>query len=78
MTFFIGTALGFMLAVLVGGAITALADRWPNNNKDIDVAFVRITSERNRLQLENDDLREQVDKLRLENARLREIEIEEE
>ena len=77
MTFFIGIAIGFILAVLVGGAITALADRWPGNTKDIDVAFVRITSERNRLQLENDDLREQVDKLRLENARLREIEVEE-
>ena len=77
MTFFIGIAIGFILAVLVGGAITALADRWPNNNKDFDIAFVRITSERNRLQLENDDLREQVDKLRLENARLREIEVEE-
>lgn len=77
MTFFIGIGIGFVLAVLVGGAITALADRWPNNNKDIDIAFVRITSERNRLQLENDDLREQVDKLRLENARLREIEVEE-
>lgn len=77
MTFFIGIGIGFILAILVGGAITALADRWPNNNKDIDVAFVRITSERNRLQLENDDLREQVDKLRLENARLREIEVEE-
>ena len=77
MTFFIGIAIGFILAVLVGGAITALADRWPSNNKDIDIAFVRITSERNRLQLENDDLREQVDKLRLENARLREIEVEE-
>lgn len=77
MTFFIGIGIGFILAILVGGAITALADRWPNNNKDIDIAFVRITSERNRLQLENDDLREQVDKLRLENARLREIEVEE-
>ena len=76
MTFFIGIGIGFILAILVGGAITALADRWPNNNKDIDIAFVRITSERNRLQLENDDLREQVDKLRLENARLREIEVE--
>ena len=42
MTFFIGIAIGFILAVLVGGAITALADRWPNNNKDIDVAFVQI------------------------------------
>ena len=77
MTFFIGIGIGFILAILVGGAVTALADRWPNNNKDIDIAFVRITSERNRLQLENDDLREQVDKLRLENARLREIEVEE-
>ena len=77
MTFFIGIGIGFILAILVGGAITALADRWPNNNKDIDIAFVRITSERNRLQLENDDLREQGDKLRLENARLREIEVEE-
>ena len=77
MTFFIGIGIGFILAILVGGAITALADRWPGNAKDIDVAFVRITSERNRLQLENDDLREQVDKLRLENARLREIEVEE-
>ena len=77
MTFFIGIGIGFILAILVGGAITALADRWPNNNKDIDVAFVRMTSERNRLQLENDELREQVDKLRLENARLREIEVEE-
>ena len=77
MTFFIGIGIGFILAILVGGAVTALADRWPNNNKDIDVAFVRMTSERNRLQLENDELREQVDKLRLENARLREIEVEE-
>ena len=77
MTFFIGIGIGFILAILVGGAITAPADRWPNNNKDIDVALVRITSERNRLQLENDDLREQVDRLRLENARLREIEVEE-
>lgn len=77
MTFFIGICIGFILAILVGGAITALADRWPNNNKDIDVAFVRMTSERNRLQLENDELRDRVDKLKLENARLREIEVEE-
>ena len=77
MTFFIGIGIGFILAILVGGAITALADRWPNNNKDIDVAFVRMTSERNRLQLENDELRDQMDKLKLENARLREVEVEE-
>ena len=77
MTFFIGIGIGFILAILVGGAITALADRWPGNTKDIDVAFVRMTSERNRLQLENDELRDQMDKLKLENARLREVEVEE-
>ncbi len=77
MTFFIGIGIGFILDIVVGGVITTLADRWPGNAKDIDVAFVRMTSEKNRLQFENDDLREQVDKLRLENARLREIEVEE-
>jgi len=69
--FFVGAVIGAMTTILVCGAITACSDRMPNPEN----AIVGLRSERDLYARRCEELEEQVDKLRLECARLREEEV---
>ena len=61
MTFFIGIAIGFILAVLVGGAVSALSDRQPSDK--VDTALVKAVNERNQMQFELTEARDLLKKI---------------
>ena len=69
--FSVGMFIGAMMAVLICGAITACSDRMSNPEN----AIVGLRSERDLYARRCEELEEQVDKLRLECARLREEEV---
>ena len=68
--FVVGAVIGGMAVVLVCGALSACMDKEPHSD-----ALVAMRSERDLYARRCAELEEQVDKLRLECARLREEEV---
>lgn len=71
MAFIVGMFIGAMTTILVCGAITACSDRMSNPEN----AHIALRNERDLYARRCEELEEQVDKLRLECARLREEEV---
>ena len=69
--FIVGAVIGAMTIVLVCGAVSACTDKEPHSD-----ALAEMRSERDLYAQRCAELEETVDKLRLENARLREEEVE--
>lgn len=59
--FTVGMIIGVILAVLAGGAVSALSDRQPSDK--VDTALVKAVNERNKLRLALDDADDKLRKI---------------